>query len=170
LLAFVLRPAAHVLDQLVRYRLTHRGIWVDNVFRVGPGHPVVLGCAWATPPAALQPAAVEPPYVSICPPASRGDDTVADDVYALGMLMLTLALGRPPVAGLEEAKITRQKLDHGSYATLVGEHRLGNFVSTCCAACRPRTPSTGRCHRCCSIQPRRELAGSLPACRPTPGV
>ncbi len=129
LLAFVLRPAARVLDQLTRYHLTHRGIRADNVFRVGPGHPIVLGCAWATPPAALQPAAVEPPYVSICPPASRGDGTIADDVYALGVLMLTLALGRPPVAGLDEAEVTRQKLDQGSYATLVGEHRLGSFVS-----------------------------------------
>jgi hypothetical protein len=128
LLTLVLRPAARVLDQLGQRGLSHRGIRVDNVFRVGPGHPIVLGCAWATPAAALQPAVAEPPYVAICRPGSRGDGTVADDVYALGVLMLTLALGRVPLAGMDEAEITRLKTDQGSHAALVGEHRLGSFV------------------------------------------
>jgi hypothetical protein len=129
LLNFVLRPVARVLDHLSHRRITHRAIRADNVFRVGPGHPVVLGCAWATPPAALQPAAYEPPYVAMCAPGSRGEGSIADDVYALGVLMLTLALGRPPVPDLQDAEIIRQKLDHGSYGTLIGEHRLGSFVA-----------------------------------------
>jgi hypothetical protein len=128
LLTLVLRPAARVLDQLGQRGLSHRGIRVDNVFRAGPGHPIVLGCAWATPPAALQPAIAEPPYVAVCRPGSRGDGSVADDVYALGVLMLTLALGRVPLAGVDEAEIIRQKLDQGSHAVLIGEHRLGSFV------------------------------------------
>ena len=129
LLAFVLRPAARVLDRLAERGLTHRAIRVDNLFRVGLGHPVVLGCAWATPPASLQPAAVEPPYVSVCLPGRRGEGTIADDVYALGVLMLTLALGRSPLVGQTDAEITYQKLDQGSYATLIGEHRPGSFVA-----------------------------------------
>jgi eukaryotic-like serine/threonine-protein kinase len=129
LLNLVLRPAARVLDQLAQRGLTHRGIRAENVFRIGPGHPVVLGCAWATPPAALQPAVAEPPYVSVCPPGSRGDGNIADDVYALGVLMLTLALGQSPLAGVPEAEVTLRKLDHGSHAVLLGEHRLGSFVA-----------------------------------------
>ena len=129
LLNLVLRPAARVLDQLAQRGLTHRGIRVDNTFRAGPGHPVVLGCAWASPPAALQPAVAEPPYVSVCRPGSRGDGGIADDVYALGVLMLTLALGQLPLAGVAEADITLRKLDLGSHAALIGEYRLGSFVA-----------------------------------------
>ena len=128
LLTLLLRPAARVLDQLAQRGLSHRGIRLDNVFRAGLGHPVTLGCAWATPPAALQPAVAEPPYVAICRPGGRGDGTVADDVYALGVLMLTLALGRAPLAGVDDAEIIRQKLDQGSHAVLLGEQRVGHFV------------------------------------------
>ncbi len=128
LLSLVLRPVARVLDQLHQRGLSHRAIRADNVFRAGPGHPVTLGCAWATPPAALQPAVAEPPYVAICRPGARGDGSIADDVYALGVLMLTLALGRAPLAGVDEAEIIRRKLDQGSHAALLGEHRVGHFV------------------------------------------
>jgi hypothetical protein len=129
LLTLVLRPAARVLDQFAQRGLTHRGIRADNVFRAGPGHPVVLGCAWATPPAALQPAVAEPPYVAMCQPCGRGAGTVADDVYALGVLILALALGHSPLPGMAEPDIVRLKLDQGSYAALVGDHRLGNLLA-----------------------------------------
>lgn len=128
LLTQVLRPIARVLDQLDQRQLTHRAIRADNVFRFGPGHPAVLGCAWATPPAALQPAASEPPYVAMCPQSARGDGSIADDVYALGVLLLTLAAGRPPLANLTDADIIQRKLDAGSHAALLADSRLSSFL------------------------------------------
>ncbi len=124
LLDCLLRPAAAALARLQARHLTHRAIRPDNVFRARPGDPVTLGLAWATPPALLQPALFEPPYSAMCPPAGRGAGSIADDVYALGALLLTLALGRLPLAGLDDNAIIRAKLERGSFAALAGEARL----------------------------------------------
>lgn len=129
LLEHVLRPAARTLDRLERAGVTHRAIRADNVFRDGPGRKVVLGSAWAAPPAAHQSAVSEPPYVAICAPAARGDGTIADDVYALGVLLLTLALGRSPLAGVDSAAIVARKLDLGSFAALAGGERLPPIIA-----------------------------------------
>jgi len=124
LLDHVLRPAARTLDRLASLALTHRAIRLNNVFQAAPGQPVVLGMAWAAPPALHQPAIAEPPSVAMCLPAGRGDGSIADDVYALGVLLVMLALGRSPLAGLDDEAVVRRKLDQGCFAALVGSGRL----------------------------------------------
>jgi hypothetical protein len=128
LLDCLLRPVVQALDRLQQRGVTHRAIRPDNLFRFGPGQPVVLGSAWAAPPASLQPAVFEPPYSAMCLPEGRGNGSTADDVYALGVTMLTLALGRVPLAGLDDAAILRRKLDRGSFAALAGEERLPGMI------------------------------------------
>ena len=129
LLDLVLRPIAQALEALHGVGITHRAIRPDNVFHAGPGQPAVLGAAWAAPPAALQPALYEPPYSAMCLPAGRGEGVPGDDIYALGVLLLTLALGRQPLAGLDDAAILRRKLDVGSYAALTAEERLPPLIA-----------------------------------------
>ena len=124
LLRAVLRPAALALEQLHVRGITHRAIRPQNLFRLSGPDPVVLGCAWAAPPASMQDAIYEPPYSAMCLPAGRGNGSTADDVYALGVTILVLALGRLPLAGAEAAAVVQQKIDLGSYAALVGEERL----------------------------------------------
>ena len=128
LLECVLRPAAHVLEHLQERGITHRGIRLDNVFQSAPGQPVVLGPAWETPPAMAQPALFEPPYSAMCLPAGRGDGSIADDVYALGVLLLCLALGHAPLAELDDATILRRKLELGTYAALARDDRLPPII------------------------------------------
>jgi eukaryotic-like serine/threonine-protein kinase len=128
LLECVLRPAAHVLEHLQGRGITHRGIRLDNVFQSAPGQPVVLGPAWETPPAMAQPALFEPPYSAMCLPAGRGDGSIADDVYALGVLLLCLALGRAPLAELDDTALLRRKLELGTYAALARDDRLPPII------------------------------------------
>ncbi len=124
LLECVLRPTALVLEQMQARGVTHRGIRLDNVFQQRPGQPVVLGSAWAAPPAVGQPALFEPPYSAVCMAAGRGAGSIADDVYSLGVLLLCLGLGKAPMAQLDEAAIVRRKLEVGTYAALLGDGHL----------------------------------------------
>jgi hypothetical protein len=147
LIECVLRPAAHVLEHIQERGITHRGIRLDNVFQAVPGQPVVLGTSWTTPPAMVQPALFEPPYSAMCLPAGRGDGSVADDVYALGVLILCLALGRAPLADLDDSAILRRKLELGSYGALAGDERLppviGDLVRGMLAEDPEHRPSPG---------------------------
>ena len=129
LLNDVLRPAAIALDRLSNCGVTHRAIRLSNLFHIRPGQPITLGCAWAGAPASLQSAVFEPPYAAMCHPAGRGDGTIADDVYALGVLLMTLAAGRVPLADLDHEAIIRLKLERGSYAAVVGDIRLPPMIA-----------------------------------------
>ncbi len=122
LIGKVLRPAALVLRRLADVGVTHRAIAPANVF-AGPGR-AVLGAAWATAPASRQPAGFEPPYMEACVPEGRGEGSIADDVYALGVLLVALALGRMPWAEIEPGELLRRKLALGSLPALLGEARL----------------------------------------------
>jgi hypothetical protein len=148
LLDLLLRPIARGLEQLHSVGITHRAIRPDNVFQ-SAGQPAILGAAWSAPPAALQPSIFEPPYAAICLPTGRGEGMPADDIYALGVLLLTLALGRVPLANLDDAAVLHRKLEFGSYAALVGQERLSPAIAELIRACWPKIQITVRRRHCC---------------------
>jgi hypothetical protein len=129
LLDLVLKPAARVLDVLQGRGLTHRAIRLSNVFQGAPGQLVTLGAAWAAPPAMHQPALFESPHHAMCHPAGRGDGTIAEDVYALGVLLLVLATGKVPLSNLDDTAMIRWKLDLGSFAALSRDATMSGFTS-----------------------------------------
>jgi len=129
LIDHVLRPAAQVLQILQNRGLTHRAIRLNNVFQSLPGQPVTLGAAWAAPAAMHQPAVFESPYHAMCHPAARGEGTIAEDVYALGVLLLVLSGGRIPLANLDDTALIRWKLDLGSFAALSRDAAMPGFVA-----------------------------------------
>ena len=108
--------------------MTHRGIRLDNVFQTRLASRSCSAAAWAAPPAMAQPALFEPPYSAMCLPAGRGDGSIADDVYSLGVLLLCLALGHAPLAQLDDTAIVRRKLEVGTYAALLGDERLPPII------------------------------------------
>ena len=129
LLAGVLAPAAAALCALQLRGLTHRAINPDNLFRATARDPVTLGPFWAAPPASLQQAVFEPPYMACCLPNGRGEGSIADDVYALGVTLLALATGQMPLADQDDATILRRKLEMGSFTALTADVALPPLLS-----------------------------------------
>jgi hypothetical protein len=129
LMDLVLRPIARVLDVLHNRKLTHRSIRLNKVFQSARGQPVTLGAAWAAPPAMHQPAVFESPYSAMCHPAGRGPGTIGDDVYALGVVLLTLSTGVIPMANMDDATIIRWKVELGSFAALTRERPVSGFFA-----------------------------------------
>jgi hypothetical protein len=125
----ILKPAARLLSTLQSLDLTHRSIRPDNVFLEAPGQIVTLGAAWATPPASRQPVLFESPYTAMCEPTARGQGEIADDVYALAVLMLWLATGKMPCEGMTDDAIIRAKLSLGSFQALSRGLRLTSFLT-----------------------------------------
>jgi hypothetical protein len=118
LISCVLLPAAAALEALRERGLTHRAIRPDNLFRAAAGQPVTLGPFWAAPPGTGQPTVADPPFLGWCRPCCQGDGTIADDVFALGVTLLALSMGRWPLAGVDPQEIVRRSLAQGSFATL----------------------------------------------------
>ncbi len=114
----LLLPAAKALADMQERGLTHRALHPANLYRASPRDPVTLGPFWMAPPSSLQPAVFEPPYMAQCLPNGRGDGSIADDVYALGVTLLCCALGRVPLAELDDPGILARKLEFGSFAAL----------------------------------------------------
>ena len=129
LIALILIPAAAALAGLQARGLTHRAINPDNLYHASPRDHATLGPFWAAPPACHQPPVFEPPYMALCLPSARGDGAIADDIYALGVTLLSLAIGRIPLAALEPAAIQRRKLELGSFEALTADASLPPLIS-----------------------------------------
>jgi hypothetical protein len=129
LLDHALRPLALALEQLHVTGMTHRAIRPNNVFQSRSTERLALGGAWSAPVASLQPTLFEPPYSAMCDPSCRGEGRIADDIYALGVLLVLLGAGRLPIERLDPEAMLRQKLEIGSFAAITAGIRLSSTIT-----------------------------------------
>ncbi|HTI87396.1 MAG TPA: hypothetical protein VL966_12400 [Alphaproteobacteria bacterium] len=116
----VLSPMAEGLANLGQLAITHRGIRPSNIFRrAGAAREYALGDFITGPAGAGQPAVYETIESAMSLPSGRGHGTPANDVFSLGVTLLTLFLGRNPVSHMNEAELMAQRLNTGSFSTLL---------------------------------------------------
>jgi len=84
----------------------------------------VIGECVSGPAGYAQPTLYETIERGMATPIGRGPGRTADDVYAFGVLTMTLALGHPLCPGWSDQEIINAKIETGSYAALLGRERV----------------------------------------------
>lgn len=121
----VVEPLVAAIKELTQRGITHRAIRATNLyFMDDAGERIALGDCVTTPPAFDQPLVFESVESGMANPVARGSGTYSDDLYSLGVTLIFLFLGRNPVAHMDEETLLKQKIQIGSYNTLVGDERL----------------------------------------------
>jgi len=62
--------------------------------------------------------------IAAADPEARGEGTQADDIYALGVTILSLLLGKPPMETEEPGVIIQEKIAKSSFAALMPKTRF----------------------------------------------
>lgn len=117
-------PIVDLLRRMYEDRLSHRNIRPTNLFRSTSDGSVMSGQIYSAPPGYEQPSMFEPIERAMCPPIARGTGEFSDELFALGVTMMILGLGRNPVAGMDEDELMSRRLRLGSYSALLGDNKL----------------------------------------------
>ncbi len=121
----VIKPIVPALKELSARSIKHRAIRADNVFYTDEArNSAVLGECVSGPPGMAQPVVYEPVDIAMANPAGRGQGTLADDLYAFGVLIVALLTGGDPAAGMSDEDLIDAKIRLGSYTALVRDLQL----------------------------------------------
>jgi eukaryotic-like serine/threonine-protein kinase len=125
----ILPPLTASLQQFLSVGATHRAIRATNIFYRDLGRRrATLGDCCAAPAALLQPLVYETIEGGLANPWGRGEGTPSDDLYALGVTIVFLSLGRNPVGDLTDEQLITDKINRGSYAAIVRNERLSTAI------------------------------------------
>jgi len=107
----------------------HGSINPSRLFQREVGSQLQLGPYLATAAGTNQWAACETIERMMADPTGRGPPLPSDDIYAAGVSLLILMLGRLPVAHLSEADLLAAKIEKGTMMTLLAGSKLPSAFS-----------------------------------------
>ena len=120
----IIKPAMLVLKELGQLGVAHRAIRPGNIFyALGNSGEVVFGECFAAPPGSDQPVVYETIENGLANRMGRAPGSQADDLYALGVLVLRLHLGNAMQALNDEAVIAA-KINFGTFSALAGGEKV----------------------------------------------
>ncbi len=126
LIPMVVEPALKVLENLKNIDLIHGAISLDNIFLTGSlgSDSVIIGeCLSSAPSLFLNPM-YETITRAMAMSSGRGVGTSQDDLYSLGICVAMMARRKNLLLGKSEEKIIADKLEHGTYGSIVGKEKL----------------------------------------------
>lgn len=125
LINFFLTPVVTTLKEMGARGVSHRNIRPTNLFYNDSSRRLmILGECVTVPPAFDQPESFESIESAMASPIGRGSGGVPEDLYSLGVTLLTLILGYDPIGTRSPQELLTQKIDMGSYTALVGQARI----------------------------------------------
>lgn len=121
----IVEPVSAALRALTGLGVVHRNVRPNNLFYMDKEHKeLVLGECVTSPAGYDQPAVFETVPRGMANPAGRGEGALVDDLYALGVTVAFLLLGRNPVRKLKTDAMLAAKIELGTYGTLCGREKI----------------------------------------------
>lgn len=120
-----LTPVMGVLRDMSARGVPHRAIRPDNLFYSDTSkRHIILGDALTAPPGLYNPVFCETLEQGMADSVARGRGGVADDLYAVGVCVIFLLLGRNPIHDMPVSEVIERKVAMSSYATLTAGARI----------------------------------------------
>ncbi|HCK33006.1 MAG: hypothetical protein CMH32_03450 [Micavibrio sp.] len=122
----ILVPLVDALKDLRNKDIAHGSIRPSNIFRGSPKEitNIVLGECLATPCGLTQKAIYEPVERALAQPSGKGEASLQDDLYALGITISMLLRTTNSLKGMTPDDILEKKIEAGTFATIIGQERI----------------------------------------------
>lgn len=121
----IIEPCYRIFEAFALRGFTYRALRTSNIFITDKGRRhLLLGQNIDYYPAFHQSALFEPVESALTMPCARGEGTIGDDLYSLGVLMAILTLGYHPLHDLTEEEVIQQKLTSGSFGAIIGNRKI----------------------------------------------
>ncbi len=128
----LLIPIVMSLKDIQQRDVTHGNIRASNLYNGGADDhsKIKLGECLSTPASFNQPVVYEPISRAMADPIGRGEGTIKDDLYSLGVLLAMHVRNFDPLKGKTDDEIITAKVVTGSYSALVGSSdRISSGIS-----------------------------------------
>lgn len=128
----LLIPIVMALKELQQRDVTHGSIRATNLYDGNSNKfdKIKLGECLSAPGSFNQPALYEPIERAMADPIGRGEGTILDDLYSLGVVLAMHVRNFDPLRGKTEDEIISAKVVNGSYSALIGSSdRVASGIS-----------------------------------------
>ncbi len=123
----IIKPFVRLLRDFDSKGISYRSLRPDNLYFFQ--NHLTFGECYMLPPGYKQPKPYEPVESSLCDSEARGAGTVSHDIFSLGMVVLSMAIGKDfsQVKNLEI--LQEQRLISNSLSAFLGEYRLSERLT-----------------------------------------